>query len=301
MPRVSVILPNYNYARYLKERVRSILNQTMTDFELIYVDDASRDASNQIMEPFAQDPRVRQVLHTENSGRVYQRWHEGALLATGDWLWFAGADDTAHPRFLERLLALSETYPSAALLHCNRAMIDADGRYATTRLTHYGGEVGRHLDRDYFSAGYEEAARLVEINFIGTASALLLRRDAYMEQGGWDSRLWLCADWDLYLSILRHHDVAYLTDPLASYRIHAKTVTKTTKYVTMRLEDAYCAARAYNWMRDDPRCTPEMRATVHGALRAKVLEIFAEPNTTIPDNLRFAAEEVYKLSRIENC
>src|SRR5437868_897778 len=124
MPRVSVILPNYNYARYLKERVRSILNQTMGDFELLYLDDASTDNSNQVMQTFADDKRVQMHCFTENSGRVYQRWNDGAKLATGDWLWFAGADDTAHPRFLEQLLSLAERHPGAAILHSRMATID---------------------------------------------------------------------------------------------------------------------------------------------------------------------------------
>src|SRR5258706_14986109 len=108
MPRVSVILPNYNYAPYLRERVRSILRQTMTDFELIYVDDASQDSSNRIMEEFASDPRVQMQLFTENSGGVYIRRNAIAADAKGDWLWFAEADDTAEPTFLERLLALAD-------------------------------------------------------------------------------------------------------------------------------------------------------------------------------------------------
>ena len=67
MPRVSVILPNYNYARYLKERVTSILGQTMPDFELIYLDDASTDESNRVMHQFSGDPRLRMRLFETNS------------------------------------------------------------------------------------------------------------------------------------------------------------------------------------------------------------------------------------------
>ena len=76
MPRVSVILPNYNYARYLEECAGSALNQTMRDLELLYVDDGSSDASNAVMQTYADDPRVSLRCHRENSGHIYLRWNE---------------------------------------------------------------------------------------------------------------------------------------------------------------------------------------------------------------------------------
>jgi glycosyltransferase involved in cell wall biosynthesis len=287
-----VILPNFNYARYLKERVHSILNQSMADLELIYIDDASTDASNRVMEPFAADPRVRMVLHTQNSGRVYQRWHEAALLATGDWLWFAGADDTAHPRFLETLLESGHSHPNAALLHCNIAWIDADSRLSRIH-TFVRDDLARHLSRDYVAPGHEEVARMIHGPYLSTASALLLRRDAYLANGGWDNRLWKNADWDLYNTILRDHDVVYTARHLASYRLHARTVSHTTRYIVAGLEDAYCVAHACSWMNADPRCTPQTRAAVRRKLRSMVHDLFADPTATVPANLRFAAEEIH--------
>src|SRR5690242_19541243 len=135
MPRVSTILPNYNYARYLKERIRSILNQTMTDLELIYLDDASRDESNQVAQMFMGDSRMKMHCFDSNSGRVYRRWNDGAKLAKGDWLWFAGADDVVSPRFLERLLVQSEQYPDAAILYANTSFMDCQGCLTVMRHT----------------------------------------------------------------------------------------------------------------------------------------------------------------------
>ena len=293
-PRVSVILPNYNYARYLKERVRSILNQTMTDFEIIYVDDASSDESNALMQEFTADPRVRTLCFERNSGCVYQRWNDGAALASGAWLWFAGADDTAHPRFLENLLALAETYPDAAILHSNRMTIDSQGRLLQLNAEHLGPGLQQHLSHSHCATGLEEIARLTEYCYLTTASAMLLRADVFHKYSGFDVRLWQAADWDLYLTMLRDHDIAYDAEPLMSYRAHAQTVTKTTGHVTRALENAYCVARAYHWAADEPRCTNAMRSVTLRQVKARIFDIFTDPAARLPEHLHFAAEEIYK-------
>jgi glycosyltransferase involved in cell wall biosynthesis len=100
MPKISIVLPNYNYARYLDERIQSLLNQTYQDFELIIVDDASTDNSLETIDKYIADPRVKTIFYPNNSGSVYQRWNDGAEIATGEYLIFAGADDSCHPTSL---------------------------------------------------------------------------------------------------------------------------------------------------------------------------------------------------------
>src|SRR5579872_3229200 len=294
MPRVSVILPNYNYARYLKERVRSILNQTYRDFELIYVDDASTDESNAVMQEFASDPRVRIRLYEQNSGRVYQRWNDGAEMATGEWLWFAGADDSAHPRFLERLLTRTAEAPNAALASVRCPGIDAEGRLLALEYRAIPSLTAR-LASDYVGSSFDEVVRLTEGCFLFTASAVLLRHDVFRAAEGFDTRLWLTADWDLYLTMLRDHDLVYTAEPLAYYRTHRRTVSKTTRAGAQALENAYCVARACAWLREDPRCTPEIAAMVTRRVRACLFDLFADPSVAFPEQLYFAAAEVYRV------
>lgn len=294
MPRVSVVLPNYNYARYLRERVRSVLYQTMEDFELIYIDDASKDESNQVMETFASDPRVRMTLHTQNSGMVYKRWNDGAAMATGDWLWFAGADDSAHPQFLEKLLALADANPSAAIVHSSCLLMDGQG--ALIGLGAYGDDLpSAHLAQSHCVQGHEEAIRLMEWCHLLTASAMLLRRDAFEAAGGFEIRLWQAADWDLYLSMLRHHDIAYTTEPLATFRKHAQTVSSGSGSLVHFLEGVCCMTRAFRWMRDDPRISPQVCKALQQRIEAFLFDIFAVQDVVIPRKIRFAAEAVYEV------
>ena len=292
MPRVSVILPNYNYARYLKERVRAILGQTARDFEFVYVDDASTDESNLVMQEFASDPRLQMRLFSENSGKVYQRWNDGAEMATGDWLWFAGADDTAHPRFLERLLQMADKHPSAGLLHCRMMTIDGAGRLVALKWDALA-EAAARMETDYFASGAEEAVVLTAGCHISSASAALLRRDVFEAAGRFDTRLRLAADWNLYLAMLQTSDIAFTSEPLVCYRAHPQTVTKNTRPLVESLENLYSLSRAYQWIAADARCTPDMRETALRRVKSRLFDMFALPDVTVPKPLRFTLETIY--------
>ena len=88
--KVSIIVPNYNYERYLKERINSILNQTYTDYELILLDDASTDNSAELLAKYKNHPKVSHVIiNKENSGSPFKQWMKGILLAKGEWIWIA--------------------------------------------------------------------------------------------------------------------------------------------------------------------------------------------------------------------
>ena len=293
-PKVSVVLPNYNYARYLKERIRSVLNQTYTNFELLYLDDASKDESNEVAKEFCSDPRFKMTCFTENSGKVYQRWNDGAALAKGEWLWFAGADDSADPKFLESLLKLARENPTAAIVHCQIGTINTDGAIVGMRFAAVP-EVEAHFQADYFAPGNEETMKLAIGCIYATASAMLIRRDVFEKLGGFDTRLWLPADWDFYLSVMKTNGVAYCSTPLAHYRAHRTTVTKTTKAFVRVLEDVYCVAKAYEWVKEDPRFSSEDRDELLRRVKLFAFELFADPDAVIPENLRFACETVYRV------
>src|ERR1700756_5018477 len=100
MPTVSVIVPNYNHARFLPKRIDSILRQSFQDFELILLDDCSTDDSRSILSQHASDPRVRIEFNQVNSGSPFKQWNRGVGLARGQYIWIAESDDYADERFL---------------------------------------------------------------------------------------------------------------------------------------------------------------------------------------------------------
>jgi len=118
MPKVSVIVPNYNHAKYLRRRVESILAQTYQDFELILLDDCSTDGSREILREYAGDPRVRLDFNEKNSGTPFKQWNKGVGMARGKYVWIAESDDYAEPAFLERMTAMLEEHEDVAFAFC---------------------------------------------------------------------------------------------------------------------------------------------------------------------------------------
>ena len=102
MPVISVIVPVYNAEKYINRCIESILNQTFKDFELIIVDDGSKDNSGNICEEYARrDERIK-VIHQENKGQASAR-NRGVLNAAGEWITFVDADDMIQSQMLEYL------------------------------------------------------------------------------------------------------------------------------------------------------------------------------------------------------
>lgn len=115
-PLVSVVVPNYNYARYLDARLSSILNQTFQDFELILLDDASTDNSLELLDRYKNDPHVSHfIVNEQNTGSPFKQWMKGILLAKGEWVWIAEADDLCEPTFLETCVEQVQKYPNVSV------------------------------------------------------------------------------------------------------------------------------------------------------------------------------------------
>ncbi|MCR5028013.1 MAG: glycosyltransferase [Fibrobacter sp.] len=101
-PLVSVIVPNYNHAKYLQQRLDSIFHQTFQDFEVIILDDCSTDNSKEIIEEYHNRPQVSHIVYNEtNSGSPFKQWAKGFDLAQGEYIWIAESDDWAELNFLE--------------------------------------------------------------------------------------------------------------------------------------------------------------------------------------------------------
>ena len=119
MPLVSIIVPNYNHAPYLRQRLDSIFNQTFQDFEVIILDDCSTDNSKEIIEEYRNRPQVSHVVYNEtNSGSPFKQWAKGFDLATGEYIWIAESDDWAELNFLEVLTSILNKDSSLVFAFC---------------------------------------------------------------------------------------------------------------------------------------------------------------------------------------
>ena len=102
---VSAIIPNYNHATFLKQRIDSVLNQSLSVYEVIILDDCSTDKSLDVINEYINHPLVRHVIINEkNSGSPFLQWQKGIDLAKGDWIWIAESDDYADINFLLKMM-----------------------------------------------------------------------------------------------------------------------------------------------------------------------------------------------------
>jgi len=223
-PTVSIVLPNYNYARYLDERIQSLLNQTYSDFELIILDDASTDHSIDIINAYAADPRIRTHFFSENSGSPFRRWNDGASLARGKYLWIAEADDTCEPTLLEKLVPKLEAHPAVGLVYCQSTSIDENGRYIGSWQAYTDTLDPARWREDFVERGRNELNYLLQRNTIPNASAVLMRRQLFFDAGMADPSFKVIGDWMLWWKILMQADVAFVAEPLNHFRTHAGSV-----------------------------------------------------------------------------
>lgn len=125
---VSVIIPNYNHALYLKQRIESVLNQTHQNFELIILDDCSTDQSKTIIESYRNHPKVSHVLYNQqNSGSVFKQWIKGIELCQGDYVWIAESDDYASEFFLQETLSALQNDASLGMVFTKSLAVNEKG------------------------------------------------------------------------------------------------------------------------------------------------------------------------------
>ncbi len=229
-PKVSIILPNYNYARFLDERISSLLSQTFEDFELIIVDDASTDNSREVIEKYRSDPRVRPIWFDANSGLIYQRWNDGASLATGDYIMFAGADDSCATALLDTLVRRLDAHANAGVAYSRSWKINAASARVSMKPP------GDGWSSDLIRNGPEEALILLDMGGIPSASAALLRREIFEQCGRWDTSFEFYADHMLWARVMRVSDLVYVAEPLNYIRRHGNNAGMTSRWDKIHLE-----------------------------------------------------------------
>lgn len=126
--KVSVIVPNYNHAKYLDERFRTIFNQTYPVDEVIILDDHSTDNSLEVIAKYSSDPRVKHVVVNDvNTGSPAKQWERGIKLASGDVVWIAESDDYCKLNMLEELVNAYEKKKGCVVSYSTPEIIDEEG------------------------------------------------------------------------------------------------------------------------------------------------------------------------------
>ncbi len=202
MPKISIIIPVYNGEKTIQETIQSVLKQTLSDFELIVVNDGSQDSTMEIVENLT-DSRIK-VLSYTNAGQATSR-NRGFSHSIGEFIAFLDADDLWLPDKLDSQLKALQTNPEAGVAYSWTDYIDESGRFLRP---------GSHID-----VSGDVYNNLLVTNFLENGSNPLIRRQALAEVGGFEGLFTPAEDWDMWLRLAARYQFVCVPVTQVLYRV----------------------------------------------------------------------------------
>jgi glycosyltransferase involved in cell wall biosynthesis len=232
-PLVSILIPSYNHARFLSQRLESIFHQTYGNCEFLLLDDASTDGSQTILRDFARRfaEKTTLILNDQNSGSAFRQWARGLSLARGEVIWIAETDDVCGRSFVERLLPMMGN-PAVMLAFSQTYFFEVSPENIVWTLEGYLSDVGPlrlgypwlRSARDLVAAGFGAKNLIPNVSgamFRHPGPMPLLRDEAWLNMR-------LAGDWLFYLELIRAGLVAYTPAAVNFHRSGADTLTFQT-------------------------------------------------------------------------
>lgn len=217
MPKVSVITPVYNGEKYLEETIRSVLNQTFSDFEYLIVDHASNDTSIDIIRKYQKtDNRIKIIqLDINKGGPAYPR-NEGIKEARGEYLAFVDADDVWKPHKLQAQLAFFDTHNNIDMLYTHCDIIDENGVSK--------GRAKNQILKNLLGIFMEDSSLIFYINFINI-NTLIIKNDV-LSPFNEEPSLIAIEDWMFHiLNFQAGKKGGYIDESLINYRVHTASLS----------------------------------------------------------------------------
>lgn len=236
MCKISVIVPNYNHAKFLKKRLDSILNQTCQDFELILLDDCSTDDSSKVLGAYANHPKVKHlIVNLKNSGSPFAQWDKGIKLAKGEYIWIAESDDWSRLDFLDKMVSGMESNMDVLLAYCSTILVEDEiERKYEYDIGYFGGTSGIAgtfcMDGELFADKY-----LSRMCIIPNVSGVMIRRSGlsqidYQAIVGFKKS----GDWILYWKLAKLGKVLHIDETMNYFRRHPGATTDMNSVVYLK-------------------------------------------------------------------
>lgn len=234
--KVSVCIPTYNYGNYIAEAIESILAQNFTDFELLIIDDCSKDQTAQVVESYArQDSRIRFIVNKVNLGMV-ENWNACLAQASGEYIKFVFGDDLlASPDTIRRMVTMMDNDKSISLVCSARNLIDESSRVSRVESNFETG----------IMAGTDVINRCIldQGNLIGEPSVVMFRK--CQGERGFNPAYKQIVDLEMWFHLLEQGSFAYIDAPLCSFRIHGQQQTHVNAENLSALNDFFYLQNDY--------------------------------------------------------
>ncbi len=215
---VSVIIPNFNHAAYLKQRIDSVLNQTWQNFELIILDDCSTDNSKEIMEQYRNNIKISNIVYnTENSGSPFKQWDKGIGLANGEYIWIAESDDWCEPNFLQTVMEGLDKKDDTVFGYCQSFCIDDEERIIFQ---------SNYIKLDDYCLPTEYLERFLCFgNAVFNASMAVFKKVFYNKISEFYKSFKFAGDWVFWAELSRLGTIYINARPLNYFRKHRNDIT----------------------------------------------------------------------------
>ncbi|RYY08115.1 MAG: glycosyltransferase [Sphingobacteriaceae bacterium] len=225
---ISVIIPNYNHARFLNQRIDSVLNQTYQNFEVIILDDCSTDDSKTIIEKYKNHPKVKHtVFNTTNSGSTFTQWEKGINLAVGNYIWIAESDDYSSPDFLQSLIKIVDTNDNVGLAYCGSETVDEQGKKIGTLVQ----ETVNNKEGYYLNNGFDECRNAFFFHpIVPNASAVIFKKENFYKADASFKEYKICGDWQFWIDICFDNYLVYFPHCLNYFRQSNTSVSRSDFY-----------------------------------------------------------------------
>ncbi len=221
--KVSIVICSYNRATYISRALDSILSQSYRDFEIIIIDDASTDNTEDIVKLYiGRDSRIKYFKNPENLGIARSR-RKGILMSQGKYIAMLDSDDhwLGSEKLAKQMLVL-EADKGIGLIGTGIVCID---------------ESDQDLKKDIYETDDEKIREKILAKNQFAQSSVVFRKDAYLATSGYLEKLVVCEDLDLWLAIGQKYKFANLAEPLVAYRLHSGGISKSRKREIARVTD----------------------------------------------------------------
>ena len=232
-PTVSIIMPTYNQAAYIEASIESVLQQTFSDFELIIIDNYSKDKTKEIIRGYAASDQRIKYLKFYNHGYIARSRNTGIRQAKGLYIAFLDSDDLWKPTKLERQLTVFRQFPSVGLVYCQAQYIDADGSQINT-IGKGNGIAGYGPENTDIQNAYE---LFITHQLRPPTLTVMSKKDVIMAAGFFFEWVkYQVEDSILWARIMMKNSVFFIPESLALYRVHRDSYT--SKMTSLRSLDS---------------------------------------------------------------
>lgn len=235
--KISVVIPNYNYEKFLIKRLYSILNQTEKIYEIIILDDNSSDDSkiliDELVNKINKYVNITKKYNSENTGSAFKQWAKGFKLAKGDYVWIAEADDYCSKYLLRKILKpiRNNQDKNIYISYADTAFINEfDEILLKTIKPEIDLRKTGHWNKNFINLGKNEITNYCFLNCtIANVSSCIIKNDNYDEIFKEITKYKQAGDWLFYINVINKGYISYIDKPLNYYRVHGSNITSTMK------------------------------------------------------------------------